>query len=349
MRNIMCTVLAFVGCMIFLSCISLAQVGIPSRPLLPLENSADLSGSAVNQAGSKNTKNPGKFSAKPKPGPYSHVGPGDVGINIGPGVIAPFPTEVYEGPTKLTKPTTIENVIIDGCLRIESDDVVLRNVVIQCNSLYPVKATNHSNARIEYSLVKCTKPTKVFRLSDYQNFVVHHTETRGCEDLFFLSRNIDGLEVTYNYMHSLVLTPKSHADGFQFGSVPASGSAVIRGNYFWANADGPKTDTVFAEGAAKIHLLIEDNFFHVWGLRTIRCGGEGSSCTIRNNVYEQAFENMHLLSYGKLLFSYLSGNGPHSASCNRLEDGSILKEFQGNTDRFFGVDHKVSNCPEWPY
>ncbi|AOS97311.1 hypothetical protein AUP74_01880 [Microbulbifer aggregans] len=282
-------------------------------------------------------------------GPYRHVRPQDVGVSIGPGVIAAFPTATYRGSMKVRSPTTIENVVIEGCLRIESDNVILRNVVIRCDSFYPVKASDHSNARIEYSLVECSTPTKVFRLSNYRNFVVHRTETRGCEDLFFLGGNNDGLEVTYNYMHSLTLTPKSHADGFQFGKVPMSGSAIIRGNYFWANAEGPKTDIIFAEGASQVQFLIEDNFFHVWGLRTIRCGGEGVSCTIRNNVYEQAFENMNLLRYGKLLFSYLRGGGAHAASCNRLEDGSFAREYQSGTDRFYGVRHQVSDCPEWPY
>ena len=289
-----------------------------------------------------------QFHPEPQVGPYSHVAPKDVGVSIGPGVIAPYPSVSYSGPLKITSPTTIENVLIDGCLRIESDDVTLRNVVIQCDSFYPIKATDHANTRIEYSLVNCTTPTKVFRLINYQNFVVHHNETRGCEDLFVLSGNIDGLLVTYNYMHSLTLTPKSHADGFQFGAVPASGSAIIRGNYFWANADGPKTDAIFAEGGFRVKLLIEDNFFHIWGLRTIRCG-EGTSCTIRNNIFEQAFEDMYVLPYGKLLFSYLRGKGTHDASCNRLEDGSLAREFQGGVDRFFGVSHKVDNCPEWPY
>ncbi|WP_237067408.1 hypothetical protein [Microbulbifer guangxiensis] len=282
-------------------------------------------------------------------GPYRHVRPQDVGVTIGAGVVAPFPTRTYRGPMKVRSPATIENVVIDGCLRIESDNVTLRNVVIRCDSFYPVKATDHANTRIEYSLVECSSPTKVFRLIDYQNFSVHRTETRGCEDLFFLSGNNDGLEVTYNYMHSLTLTPKSHADGFQFGMVPTSGSAIIRGNYFWANAEGPKTDTIFAEGKSRVKLQIEDNFFRVWGLRTIRCGGEGSSCTIRNNVYEQAYEDMYLLGYGKLLFGYLKGKGGHAASCNRLEDGNLIREYQNGVDRFHGVDHKTSNCPEWPY
>ncbi|KUJ81525.1 hypothetical protein AWR36_013300 [Microbulbifer flavimaris] len=282
-------------------------------------------------------------------GPYRHVRPEDAGVTIGAGVIAPFPTRAYRGPMKISSPTTIENVVVEGCLRIESDNVILRNVVIRCDSFYPVKATDHSDFRIEYSLVQCSKPTKVFRLINYQNFVVHRTETRGCEDLFVLSGNNDGLEVTYNYMHSLTLTPKSHADGFQFGKVPMSGSAVIRGNYFWANAEGPKTDIVFAGGASPVQFRIEDNFFRVWGLRTIRCSGPNSSCIIRNNVYEQAYEDMYLLRYGKLLFAYLKGSGDHAASCNRLEDGTMAKEHQNGIDRFFGVNHEVNDCPEWPY
>lgn len=288
---------------------------------------------------------------EPMGGPYRHVTPEDVGVSIGPGVIAPYPSKAYTGPTRIKSPTTIENVVIDGCLRIESDNVTVRNVVIKCDTFFPVKAAEHSNARIEYSLVICTIPTKVFRLIRYRNFVVHRTETRGCEDLFSLSGDNDGLEVTYNYMHSLTLTPKSHADGFQFGGPFTTGSGVIRGNYFWPNADGPKTDIVFAPDNTKVDLLIEDNFFYIWGLKTIRCGGTESktSCIVRNNVYEQAFENMYLKGKGKLLFSFLTGYGNHIASCNRLADGTLLKEFQDGVDRFRGVKHIVSDCPPWPY
>ncbi|WOX05248.1 hypothetical protein [Microbulbifer pacificus] len=313
------------------------------------ENSSRIADEASEQTGQVVSAARKSINSEPKGGPYIHVAPKDAGVTIGAGVIAPYPSEAYTGPLTIKSPVTIENVLIDGCLRIESDDVTLRNVVITCNSYYPVKATHHANALIEYSLVICTKPTKVFRLISYQNFAVQHSETRGCEDLFFLSGNNDGLDVSYNYMHSLTLIPTSHADGFQFGLVPTSGSGIIRGNYFWANAKGKKTDTIYAEGKSQVQLLIEDNFFRIWGLRTIRCGGEGSSCIIRNNIYEQAFEDMNVLPYGKLLFSYLYGKGAHEASCNRLEDGSLIKEFEGRIDRFHGVSHSVDNCPQWPY
>lgn len=279
--------------------------------------------------------------------PYGHVIPADVGQWIGVGVVAPEPTETYSGSTDIDAPTTIENVIIDGCLRITASDVTLRNVIINCDGIYPVRADDAQNLTVEYSQINCGSFSKVFLINDYQNVTVSKSETTGCEDIFFVGGDVDGMAVRYNYFHDLNLTPDSHSDGFQIGEASlTTGAMEIRGNYFNANTPGGKTDIIFATNEAATDILLEDNYFTVWGLRTLRCHND-SQCTVRNNVYEQAFEVLQPGSVGKLLFILSDSSRDAVFECNRYEDGTFLPEMQENVDRVAGATHVTDDCPEY--
>lgn len=283
-------------------------------------------------------------------GPYVHVGPEDVGSVVGPGVVGAAPSTAYDGPLTITEPTTIENVTIDGCVRIESDDVVLRNVVITCGGLYPVRAEGYANAVVEYSRIECLSNSKVFLVSNYQNLTIRFNDITGCEDYFFVGGDVDGLQVAYNYMHHMNLTAESHADGFQIGEAAVTTGAIhIRGNWIGPEADGGKTDTLFATNECAADITLEDNFFRIWGLKTLRCGGTTTSCTVRHNVYEQGFEVLEPFgSIGKLLFYQGTSSGTHTFECNRLEDGSLPPEVVDYVDRVAGADHVVDGCPPFP-
>ncbi|HMR04400.1 MAG TPA: right-handed parallel beta-helix repeat-containing protein [Polyangiaceae bacterium] len=278
--------------------------------------------------------------------PYGHVQPSDVGVSLGSGVTGAEPTSVYSGPMTVTSPAVIENVVINGCLVVDSDDVTIRNVVINCNGLYPVKATGHKNLTIEYSTIKCGSMSKVFLVQDYQDMTVNRNEITGCEDFFFVGGQVDGLNVTYNYMHTLNLTPASHADGFQIGEASATtGQITVRGNYIDPDAAGGKTDVIFATNQAKNQIVIEDNFFAIWGLKTLRCGGE-AQCFVKHNVFAQGFQQMNQPGWnGKLLFMAATSPNPSSFVCNRLEDGSLVVEMDSGVDRVGGADHVITGCP----
>ena len=286
-----------------------------------------------------------------EPGPYRHVRPEGVGVYLGAGSIAPPPTETYTGPLDITEPTTLENVRIDGCVRIESDDVVLRNVHISCDGLYPVRAEGHADAIVEHSTIECASNSKVFLVSNFRNLTVRYNDISGCEDFFFVGGDVDGLKVEHNYMHHLNLTSESHADGFQIGEAAnTTGSIDIVGNWIGPEADGGKTDTLFATNQCNATIRLESNFFKIWGLRTLRCGGEATSCSARTNVYEQAFEVMERPGVtGKLLFYMGSSSGSHSFECNRLQDGSFPPETLDFVDRVAGADHVTDGCPDWPF
>ena len=283
-------------------------------------------------------------------GPYVHVEPEDVGTIVGPGVVGAAPTTPYDGPLTITEPTTIEDVVIDGCVSIESSDVVLRNVVITCDSLYPVRAEGYSNAVVEYSRIECLSSSKVFLVSGYQNLTVQFNDISGCEDFFFVGGDVDGLEVAYNYMHHLNLTADSHADGFQIGEASVTtGTIHIIGNWIGPEADGGKTDTLFATNECAADITLEDNFFRIWGLKTLRCGGTTTSCAVRHNVYEQGFEELEPFGpVGKLLFYTGTSSGTHTFECNRLEDGTFPPEVVDYVDRVDATDHVVDGCPPFP-
>lgn len=280
------------------------------------------------------------------PTPYSHVMPSDVGVTIGVGAIGPTPTMQYMGPTTINEPTTIENVVVDGCLRIASDDVVIRNAVIECGGLYPVKIEGGSSGfRIEYSRVACESSSKVFYFeSGAPGAVVENNEISGCQDFFYIQGDLDGVVIRNNYMHTLIGSSQAHADGFQIGEASTTTGAIhIQGNYIDPDNESiGKTDIVFGTNGSEAWVVIEDNFFEPWGNYTLRCGGAGTRCTVRNNVFSAGFQGVeqHLL-----LANATAPAEPAAFCCNRYADGSLVEEFFGSTDLVLGAEHIISGCP----
>ncbi len=279
--------------------------------------------------------------------PYAHVVPADAGVTLGVGVVGPAPTTPYTGPSTITAPTLIENVVVDGCLRIAADDVVIRNTEIDCGGLYPIKVEGGSRDFVlEYSRIDCSSTSKAFYFeSGAPRAQVHRNEIVGCEDFFFIQGDLSGVVISENYMHTLVGTPSSHADGFQIGEATFAGGHVrIRGNYIDPdNPDIGRTDIVFGTNHSEVDLLIEDNYFERWGHYTLRCGGQATRCTIRNNVFSPAFEasGQHML-----IANAAAPPAPSEFCCNRYESGDLVEEFFDGQDLVLGAEHWVTDCPD---
>ena len=283
------------------------------------------------------------------PGPYVHVRPEDVGVILGEGVAGPAPTMTYSGPLKITSPMTLENVVVKGCLDITANNVVLRNVRIECGASYPVKIATGKDTLIEHSTIICNSMGKAFNVKDYRDLKIRFNDISGCEDFFFIEGDVDGLSVEHNYMHDLNLSAASHADGFQIGEFTSTtGQIRIAGNWIGPEAQGGKTDMLFATNNSNADITVESNYLKIWGLRTLRCGGQGTNCTVRTNVYEQAFESTLQLGNGKLLFYAGTSSGTHKFECNRFESGLLMPEMKNNVDRVGGTTHVTTNCPPPP-
>ena len=257
--------------------------------------------------------------------PYQHVGAADVGLTVGVGVTAPIPTQLWTASTMISVPgTVIENVVVNGCLDVYADNVTIRNVIVNCASLYPIDIRAR-NAVIENSKVDCTSSSKAFMLKDPVNARILRNEIKGCQDFFFIDGNVDGLLVEDNFMHSVIGTSASHADGFQIGeSADTYGTMSIRGNYIWKNnPDIGATDIVFVTDYSRHTLWVENNFFHPWGAFTLRCT-DAATCIGRNNVYSLEFLDADNLSR-------TSPYGFDEFTCNRYEDGAFLDSNVGDT------------------
>jgi hypothetical protein len=265
---------------------------------------------------------------------YEHVTPSDVGQKIGMGVIDSVPTEEYTGPSRITSPTTIENKVIDSCLRIESDDVTIRNSQVNCGGLYPIQVKNGSqNFVFEYNEVQCTSRSKMFYfVSGAPNAQVRYNHGVGCDDFFYMNGNLEGVNVAYNYLHTTTAVPDSHSDGFQIGTPgPAYGTFTIKGNYFDPNnPDAGETGLVFSSNS-DASVIVENNRIFPWGYYTLRSNGGEPQMVARNNVFssEEETEGVTIV---------LGGNW--NLSCNRYEDGSFP------SDSILG-GNVTTNCPAY--
>ena len=279
--------------------------------------------------------------------PYGHVVPADVGNTIGAGVVGAIPTTEYAGPMPIPSDTVVENVVINECVRFVDGaiNVTLRNVIVNCDGLYPVYfEDNSSDITVEYSRIVCSSSSKTMRIRNSQRGIVRNNELIGCQDFFYIEGVLETLLIEDNYMHSLIGSPEAHADGFQIGQgQTCTGDITIRGNYFDPDNDTiGKTDILFATRENEAAVLMENNFFHEWGWYTLRCNGVYTPCTIRNNIYEQGLKTA-FSAEGRPSAAYRHSNpAPGVFECNRYEDGDFIEQ-----EYVKGVTHSINSCPNY--
>lgn len=126
-----------------------------------------------------------------------------------------------KGRTITRDGTVIENREVTGDLRIEADDVVIRNVLIETDGYFGVLVTGR-RLSIERSTIIGTAPWTVAGLAAHEGgtFVANRIEVRGSEDGVILG---DNSTLKNSLVHGLAGEPSSH-----FDSVTADGSTGWR-------------------------------------------------------------------------------------------------------------------------
>lgn len=271
-------------------------------------------------------------------GAYRHVTPADVGVKIGVGVVGPAPTEVYDGPMVITTATTIENKVVNGCLRIKAGNFVLRNSVVNCGQYALQFFAGFSTATIEYSELNCAGRSKMFLIDSYRDIKIRNNNLKGCEAFFFVNGALGTMVINNNYLHDMVGDISSHADGVHIGETkPTTGSLLIQGNRFSKDDPGVgATGVLFATKGARMVIEMRDNWFsHDFGRFILRCNDSGSTshCEVHNNLWAAAAKA------GKRKFYIGSG----VVSCNRYDDGSFIGQ-----DRISVPITDAGNCPAVP-
>lgn len=277
---------------------------------------------------------------------YKYVTAADVGVTIGVGVLGDTPTDVYTGSKNITSPTLIENKVIEGCLTINSDDVTVRNSIVNCDGWFGVLMNQeYSNFNMEYSSVTCTavkQGSKVFNLKG-PNHSISNNDVKGCEDFFYINGNIDGLEIKNNYLHDTEGTIKAHADALQIGEIKdylTTGKMHVQGNNFSPNTNIPMTALIFATHHSAVDILFEDNYVTPYGAHSLRCTNT-TKCTIKNNVFSDEFVTQW---DDKILYS--PSSEPTVFSCNRYANGNFVEKYVDGKDVLGGVEHITTNCDD---
>lgn len=279
---------------------------------------------------------------------HQYVTPSDVGVTIGAGANgSALPTEIFTASKTITAPTLIENKVINGCLWIKSNDVTIRNSIINCDGYSAIRMdTEFSHLKIEYSKLECTLPlqgAKAIKVTGGAPYAEYsHNEFKGCEDFFYLDGNIDGTLVENNYMHDVTGdVNKAHSDGFQIGEQKITkGKIHIQGNYFEPNNPNlPKTALLFATHDSEVDVVMEDNYIDgPFGRYTIRCMNK-TKCDIKNNVFSNEYTTE---SVDRILLT--DSSEPLTFSCNRYANGDFVEKYVNNKDVLAGVDHVTINC-----
>jgi len=284
-------------------------------------------------------------------GAYVHVTPADDRVNLGVGVVGPVPTAVYTGPSLIVDPnTTIENVIINSCLKINISNFTMRNVILNCGGLYPLELNpliggaygpTLSGALIEHCEINCTSISKIFKGFRYEDVTIRNNNLSGCQDTLFWEKHLGTLTFENNYVHNGTGDATSHKDQLVFGAKEVTtGNVIIRGNRFSVDSSWPVNSALFASNFADLDILVENNWFaHDLGQYILRCNigpNSISRCEIRNNLWSA-------LAKGGSNSFFLGGASTSTISCNRYDDGDLIEDAM-----FPNVGQDVTNCPAMP-
>ena len=248
--------------------------------------------------------------------PGEYVTPGDVGVTIGVGVIAPTPTTHVGSQTLSSDGAVLENVVVDGCVTVAADNVTIRNVVINCDGYYPIKATEETlrtGLVIHHSQIRSTFDTKLFVFDNFRDVTIADNELIGGDDTVFADGDLDGFVFTRNYRHDPQGDGSSHLDRFQLGEFDVTmGDFEISYNYFDKIPGGiGVTDLVFATNFSEMHIDIIGNYIGAHGWYTLRAYNR-ATFTVENNTIDKD------VPWAALLES----PGPHYFACNFFSDGS---------------------------
>lgn len=266
----------------------------------------------------------------PVPG-TRYVTPGDVGESIGAGAVAPFPTKRVSSQVLSSAGATLENVVIDGCVTVEADDVTLRNVVVNCDGFFAVWVTDGDGLTITHSTVTgLSSEAKLVKLEGSAQATITDSVFVGGEDLMFADGPLDGLVFARNYRRDPLGDEASHYDGFQLGEFqPTPGEVVIAYNYFEPVPAGlGVTDLVFATNYSQLDIDVIGNYIGRHGYYTLRAYS-ATSMVVRDNVFDSSIERVALFD----------SSGSHTFECNHFASGPVV-----TADHIVGDGYVYEGC-----
>ncbi len=294
------------------------------------------------------------------PPPYIHVWPTDLGNTFGVGAVAPAPTQEYIGPLELSEPTVIENVIINGCLKIRSSQILIRNVMLRCDGDYVVAfdQADVSDVTIEFSDIQALDTRKIFinLANNIADVTIRNNNIHGGDDWFYLNLEVHNWFIENNWLHDPLGDSLSHFDVLHLGEWSGennAGTLTVRGNFISEISAGIGQNSILYTPEYAGTVRLENNRLPRLGHYSIRCH-HTVSCLIRHNVLAQALADP-LGQFGEVVYFVINSSSAATESfrCQRHEDGTLYEEFvddgNGNSvDTLLGMQHDTVDCPPIP-
>jgi hypothetical protein len=229
----------------------------------------------------------------------------------------------YSGPTTITADdTVIDGKIVDGCLRIQADGVIIRNSRVSCEDDGAIgcfadeACGTTTELLIEDTDVDCTGEGSSGIVGQgtaitADNFIARRVNIQGCENGLSVAQNV---LIEDSYIHDLYndlavpLPDGAHADGIQFSSdhyvgpgySPGALDITIRHNTIYANGwDDAETELTLGtssiitnRGPTNIdeNILIEKNLLAGGGV-AVYCEQDGYSA-INEDVIDNHFSTV---------------------------------------------------------
>ena len=247
------------------------------------------------------------------------VTPDSVGNSVGPGAAAPAPTGVIGSRTINTPGTVLENVVVDGCLTVNADNVTIRNVVVNCGNTYPIKANYVDGLKVEFTRLDCRGNTsKGIYFEGSTNFRVDRIHITDCDDQFFIDGGLGYSTITNSVFHNQAPSSSAHTDGMQIGTFEyTDGTLVVEGNWWEYNRDGCCDNAVlFTSGQSHLTIEMRGNLLDAdFGTYIVRCR-TSVHCIIENNTVRGTPYGLFIHTHGE------TGGGV--ARCNRYTDGTLV-------------------------
>jgi hypothetical protein len=254
----------------------------------------------------------------------------DMGVTIGPGVVAPYPTEVWTGACNVTiasmdaavasgqatgagtsgNPYVIENKIINcETMAIDTNYLTIRNCVINSyvagdnfEAIRMGKNTRQlTGFTLEYShldfstgkgkIVNAFEPRDINSPNDdFTNNTFQYNHMEGGEDWFFLEGDWDGGLWQYNVIGPLGVD-NPIAHADGWQLCRMRGNITIRGNQFLTQSLAGKT-ALLNMACGDVHATFESNNVPIFGATTLWCDDNGGlgSMDVRYNIYTPEWE-----------------------------------------------------------
>jgi hypothetical protein len=291
----------------------------------------------------------GKVVATPPSNTGAYVTPADIGNTVGPKNNISYQT--VNGTVSLgSAGQTYENKIVNGCLKVSANNVVIKNVTVNyvkgsCDNPYAIRLDNSSGVKFTNFRLDCKNDDSGHLIFfNSPSWTYEYSEVTGCDYPFYMITALGNSKFTNSVIHNTATNNAtgsaegSHTEAFRLQQL--SGGTLTVENSFIAYDRNPgccQTGLVFSSGASSATVYFNNNFIDQdW--ERFAYGNDTHNYTFTNTVVGR--RGLAQISRGLSTVMYTAGRG--TVSCMKWDTGGIVPSNLVNAGSYTN-----NNCPSW--